>query len=235
MGPGNFTVSVAVAPALSRTERLVLMMDGQPVGARRNPPAGSSRAPCAVPTTWSCSAPRRAARPSPCPNPCASTCCDLRSAERASQCTGAHAPFWCTTHRIIARYVKLSAQAPSLDQYVSAYYLHSVINPGALILPASTPDMAPFLLHYLARRTKPVAPTPDAATGHNRQYQQRNYRTRRGLPRQADQPCGGSPAAGVRGTPARATGLRAGQPRPCRGAAPSTRPAARVAPSCGGA
>jgi hypothetical protein len=33
MGPGNFTVSAAVAPALSRTERLVLMMDGQPVGA----------------------------------------------------------------------------------------------------------------------------------------------------------------------------------------------------------
>lgn len=33
MGPGNFTVSVAISPALAATERLQLLVDGSPAGA----------------------------------------------------------------------------------------------------------------------------------------------------------------------------------------------------------
>ena len=36
MGPGNFTVSASVEPALSRSERLVLYVDGQPVGSAQS-------------------------------------------------------------------------------------------------------------------------------------------------------------------------------------------------------
>ena len=36
MGPGNFAVSAAVNPPLARNERLVLLMDGQPVGAEQS-------------------------------------------------------------------------------------------------------------------------------------------------------------------------------------------------------
>ncbi|MEM1403769.1 MAG: DUF4124 domain-containing protein [Pseudomonadota bacterium] len=36
MGPGNFTVSASVDPALSRSERLLLYVDGQPVGSAQS-------------------------------------------------------------------------------------------------------------------------------------------------------------------------------------------------------
>ena len=36
MGPGNFAVSAAATPPLSRSERLVLLIDGQPYGAAQS-------------------------------------------------------------------------------------------------------------------------------------------------------------------------------------------------------
>jgi hypothetical protein len=36
MGPGNFAVSASVTPPLSRAERLVLLVDGQPYGAEQS-------------------------------------------------------------------------------------------------------------------------------------------------------------------------------------------------------